>query len=1098
MATFFTNFNNKLPASQDNDCFLVLYKSPVYTLECNGNNTNLELPVTPEIVNKSPSDPWWAQNQYRIKDIIPCDQNLSGSENDGSTLIYDENDPTNIYYLRPDEQKLLTYLYNNDCSTSDSNHPIIQWYNNFKPKISGLVTEGLRPDINFIRPIDTSIINNEIENQEDLFVFDTVIRSRATQIYGTKINVYLPLTNSSITVPLTRYFTTSSKMVMFSSASDLSGSYITVPEFNYNKVLIIDGYGTLSSRVVKPAEEIPVEINSTIIFGTDENILIYASEPNIPAPPSIMSYEVSDTVPVRTILTVLPTPKRPGEDADIGYIFRFNGVNTKPSRIGPIPAENDVPGLLINQFEFDGPLDNQYVTVASVSNNGVGEFSYPIWLGSGCCFVEDGTVIAGTEETCQEYTTDRELSYTYTTGNCPASGSWLYGKTIANPSGSVFYAQKCKFGNYDQWLADFNTGAARNFYKDTSCIYLSQNIDTDIPTTIPTGTNVSVSYDSDTTITFGSISNTGTLYISSDDNSFTFSTIGTTAKPSSFSISVPTSYTPGSELLTLSSDGSIVSVPYVISSGKLICSDTSSTITYYDPEDGFLNQPLIDAGSQGDLIDLSTQTSVKTSVFRFAPSGFGSMVQYGNYQGTQFDVQISAGSYRGYFVNAKGDKGSLSSVASAVSSAIASAAVSSEQTLTVQDVQDNLLPLESVDAILAMLPISFVPDPVFLPCENPFYTRGGFNLNDAFTDECGCYETYIDKGELLYILGTLAALLGTLAALHKILGGLKAGYASLIGQRTAKEADLLSAQTSWAQAKREYADTLNNLTKFVNNYLDRDIFEGSFIETGENGRPIFHFPTGWRKAPGIEPLVRAVMRAWKFEKQMDMAVKRLTGELAKLASKIAAYVMKMAGIEAMIVGISATIGLLQSRLKELSDQPAISQLKQCAPGFSFCEWNGTYEESCGDTKQTDHRYWRRGYRDDGSLQTMPVGWPSCDCCHPCEPCHNPPPDICPVCPEGFPISMGTVLLRDPPLNGDEPCTNHFPICCPAAPAYDPNLTGPFQWDGPGIDVQTGKCVYYRINPDTRMAEFLFFDYAEQRRCCDGDCVAYCAFCDSLE
>ena len=144
MTIFKSNFSSKTPSPDNNnsqpECYFIIYKSPEFTLNCDGKDTMVELPVAPEQVYLYSNDPWWAANQHRIKQTIKCTDVSQRIDNNGSgSICVSSNNIKDCISITPDEEKLLNFIMNNDCSAPSGN-TISIWYNNILqtyPSLSG-------------------------------------------------------------------------------------------------------------------------------------------------------------------------------------------------------------------------------------------------------------------------------------------------------------------------------------------------------------------------------------------------------------------------------------------------------------------------------------------------------------------------------------------------------------------------------------------------------------------------------------------------------------------------------------------------------------------------------------------------------------------------------------------------------------------------------------------------------------------------------------------------------------------------------------------------------------------------------------------------
>ena len=1082
MTIFKSNFSNKTPSPDNNnsqpECYFIIYKSPEFTLNCDGKDTMVELPVAPEQVYLYSNDPWWAANQHRIKQTIKCTDVSQRIDNNGSgSICVSSNNIKDCISITPDEEKLLNFIMNNDCSAPSGN-TISIWYNNILqtyPSLSG--TKKLT------RSLDGECLDCDNLNLVTDYLFTV---QNALTISGNNANIV----NSNRTINLENYFDLSKRPIVSYSKSLYDNQDINIivsKQLGFNKAISIDEYSQVTTQDILPGQKL--QLKGTIILGAGASEFSPSTTP--PAPPSLLSFRNNDSVEYdpTTILTVVPTPKTPTEDRTISYVFRFNGVAIAPSRVGPIIGGNDIPGLSDNEYEFPGLWNEQYLTIASVSSNGVGEYSYPIYLGLGCCSVEDGTIISGSEERCQEYTTDRELSYIWSNITCPRSGSWLLG----TKQNEIFYPTGCTYGSYDSWLASFNSGNARNFYPNRLCYNLPFTTEIINPIFVPTGTNISVTPYPDTTISFTSVSSPGELYFNSDfdNNTFSFTTTAVTSGSIGFSIPKPASFVNGNELLSLSSNGSIISVPFNIVNDKIICSDISQNIEYYSAENGFIDLTALSIKQQ---VVRDVQT---VSMFHMAPSGVGSMCQYGNYQAPLWNSNY------GYFTDGTGRINPTQFLNSYVPSIMSNTntleEIAGAQTIAI----DPIDPLERRD------PINFVPTPFFIPCENPFYVRGGFNLDDIWNDECGCWDIYIDRETLIYIIGTIIALLATVLRLIKVGASLTAALLQNAIDTGAEKTVAAMSETSIATINIQAENISAQIREII---IERGVFSqpGHDLEYDQLAQAF----ADKLYEKGLEEEALA---------QANAEITRLVNEALNLKAQQDANTLTLAGVWASIAVIATIIA-------EWQKLPAITTRKTCSPGFDFCAWNGTYDVCGGvsvdpENMKIERGYWKRGYSPDGVRLTTPQGWPSCECCHPCEPCHNPPPDgengaVCPACPAGWaPMGLRFVGFLDPSMSVPnppdvDPCLNgETHVCCPPVEPGSPYTEGPYwgsitgsQSTAQGHDEASALlvapspegCIYFHsdlssLDPDglPTLPLYITKPYIEAKRCHDGDCIGYC-------
>jgi hypothetical protein len=1070
MTIFKSNFSNKTPSPDNNnsqpECYFIIYKSPEFTLNCDGKDTMVELPVAPEQVYLYSNDPWWAANQHRIKQTIKCTDVSQRIDNNGSgSICVSSNNIKDCISITPDEEKLLYFIINNDCS-APPNNAISIWYNNILqtyPSLSG--TKKLT------RSLDGECVNCDNLNLVTDYLFTI---QNASIVSGNNVTGI----DSGATINLANYFDLNKRPIVSYSKSLSDNQDINIiisKQLGFNKAISIDEYSQVTTQDILPGQKL--QLKGNMILGASS----FGFPPSgtgtatLPVPPSLLSFRNADPewgapYSPATILTVVPTPKTPTEDQTVSYVFRFNGVAVAPSRIGPIVARNEegneFPGLSDNEYEIPGLFNEQYLTMASVSSNGVGEYSYPVYLGSGCCFVEDGTIISGSEETCQEYTTDRELSYTWSNITCPSSGSWLLG----TKQNEIFYPTGCTYGSYDSWLASFGSGNVRNFYPNRACDNFPFTTEIINPIVMSTGTNINVTLSPSITINFASVSSTGELYFNSDfdNNTFSFTTTAVTSGSIGFSIPKPDSFVNGNELLSLSSNGSIISVPFNIVDDKIICSDISQNIEYYSPENGFT-----------DLNSLSIKQQVVRDVqtvamFYMAPSGVGSMLQYANYQASLWNSNY------GYFTDSTGKINSYApSIMSNTVEEIAGA-----QTIR-SDIQDFF---EFIDE-----PINFVPTLSFIPCENPFYVRGGFNLDDIWNEECGCWDIYLDRGELIYIVGTLIALAATALRLVKVGAGLTASLFQNTKDMDIQEAVAAISDKAIAQLEIETGRINDQIIDFIREnpgLIDFEDLDEIDIDVDD---------PGWPSDPRLDQLIEDLADKLRQKALEEDAQAKCNAEILRLFNEERDLLAQQDANNLTLAGVMASFAFIATIIAEWKKLPAITTRKTCSPGFDFCEWNGTYD-ACGGV-EAERGYWKRGYSPDGVRLTMPQGWPSCDCCAPCEPCHNPPPDgengvVCPACPEGW-VSMGLkfVGFGDPSMTAPEipdpdPCLNgETYVCCPPADAGSPFSNGPL-WGAPLTEggEWSNECVYFRPEPPW---DWTTKPYREHKRCDDGDCIGYC-------
>ena len=211
MTIFKSNFSSKTPSPDNNnsqpECYFIIYKSPEFTLNCDGKDTMVELPVAPEQVYLYSNDPWWAANQHRIKQTIKCTDVSQRIDNNGSgSICVSSNNIKDCISITPDEEKLLNFIMNNDCSAPSGN-TISIWYNNILqtyPSLSG--TKKLT------RSLDGECLDCDNLNLVTDYLFTV---QNALTISGNNANIV----NSNTIINLENYFDLSKRPIVSYSKS---------------------------------------------------------------------------------------------------------------------------------------------------------------------------------------------------------------------------------------------------------------------------------------------------------------------------------------------------------------------------------------------------------------------------------------------------------------------------------------------------------------------------------------------------------------------------------------------------------------------------------------------------------------------------------------------------------------------------------------------------------------------------------------------------------------------------------------------------------------------------------------------------------------
>lgn len=1147
MAIFSTNFNNPLPKTNidsDNPCYWIIYKPTPYTINCGDKDVSLEVPIAPEKINHSISTTWWSNNQHLIKAIIPCDQ-ISLDINASGQIPYcviSPLDNTNSSYVKdcvslyPEAQKLIEFLQNNDCALDNPNHPVLSWFNSIIANNPEIINSSQKFLTSFTKPCDNcNVFCDSCVPFGQYAVTNALLEHNGLEISGSSISV------NNEDIDLNDYFNTnllpivsyskqsiSNKIFLTNETSDLN---FQIPSWlGFNKALIIDDQGNLSSQNVIPGQIL--QLSDTIILGaTTESAPTGASlTVSAPSAPTILSFRISDgELGANTVITLAPNPNISNEDIVKSYAFRFNGVAIRPKRVGPADAIQDVAqGLSNNEYEFEGLLDGQYVTVASVGSNTIGSYGDSVFLGSGCCYISDGTVFDGIEESCQEYTTDTELSYTWSENSCAPTGSWNVGYIVTD-SGlfkDKFFITGCNSGTFDSWLNSYNSGIATNFRRNVDCSILSTGTVYDTLRPIPTGDNINLDVSPSLSLTFDSVLSQGSTKISYTDNMFTFSTDAATSGNIGFVIAKPENFTYGDEILSLSHEGTITSVPFILEGNNIVCSNVFANNTHYNPaESGFLD---INYSSQ-DIKPAVMPRTHTIGIFQFVPAGASATAQFGQHYINLFHTH----SDQIYFTDANNKRVDLSRY---VSNSYLSPVIYPEP-IIVQSLSND-----EFSACVAIGPpqgwwdpdarniendftLPLAPNLLEYPCENPFYIRGGYNINDLFTFECGCWIVLMSRQQALDLAIAIATIVLTMARLYKLLSGLLPAILSLDSQISSKNAekdnllDIMKRATEAMQRiEGEHPQIPGAFPPDFGwvNHIDKhdDGYDGPrviivFPTYDEDGNKITLSWDEWlAKHPFDENLqnlnnIYEDYQAWVNNKELrdgaDWNMRGLDKEIAKLVAEVEPLRSEAQGIQAQLAGLAASLALLKSQLDQFMNGPAFTERKTCNPGFDFCAWNALYDV-CGGSAEP-RAYWEKGYSPDGVRLTMPQGWPSCDCCSDCEACADPPPETgwgeaasspCQTCPDGYTSYWVQHSVVDPDVfDPSDPCEVSDKVCCPPA-----NTLGAFGYTlegiGPVTEGGTDKCRYFNISDPT--APVLSTNWEIAKRCCDGECVNYCDDC----
>jgi hypothetical protein len=1170
MTIFNTNFNNPFPRTNinsENPCYWIVYKSIPATISCNGENVSLGIPVAPEKINHNISSEWWAANQNRIQQIIPCENISLETDDTGKTqfcVISSSQDPNlnsirDCVSLYPEEQQLIQFLQNNNCDTTDSTNPVVIWYNDILLNNTKINSSSQKFFNSFTEACNScNIFCNTCVPFSESVAVDALLASNGSIISGNNVSIQ----NNTINLndhfetnlrPIFAYSKDSIKDKFLLSNSQLSSFNFSVPsKLGFDKALFIDDQGQVSSQDVVPGQII--SLSDTIILGSTTTTATLSLDNQLPpSPPTILSFRsVNSEIGSSTVITIAPNPRISNEDIVTSYAFRFNGVAFAPKRTGPAPAIQDGPEqLLENEYEFDGIFEGQYVSVASVGFNSIGSYGDSLFLGSGCCYISDGAVFDGTEESCQEYSTDRELSYTWSENSCVPTGSWNVGHLVTN-SGlfkDKFYITGCQSGSLNDWVSYYGSGIATNFRRNVNCSILGTGTVYDNFRMVPTGENINVIISPDITITFAKVLSEGSINIQQTEDSFSFSSTASTSGNIGFNISKPSNFSQGNEIVSLADDGSLTSVLFSLSNDRINCPNIFRNLTHYynSPASGIFTNSNYNA--QTDYVsDVILQGGI-SAAFGFAPSGFGFVSQFGQH----YINLINSNSDQIYFVDAMGSRVDLSSYVSTsyLDRFVYSTSIISSSSLSSSDNND-------FEACVALNPpqgwwdpkarnikndftLPLSPNLLEYPCENPFYVRGGYNINDLFTFECGCWNVLVSRQQVLDLAIAIATIVLTMARLYRLLSGLLPAILSLDGQIFGKNAEkdtLLNAMKQATEAMQRIEGEHPQIPGafppdygFVNHIDNHDDgYSGPrvvivFPIYDEDGNKIILSWDEWlEKHPFDENLqnldnIYEDYQAWVNNKELrdqaDWNSRVLDTEIQKLVAEVEPLRGEAQGIQAQLAALAASLVLLKAQLDQFMNGPALTERKECPIAtFEFCEHNEIYD-ACGGV-EGDRAYWQRGYSPDGVRLTMPQGWPSCDCCAPCEACHPDPPSLgwsgyetpsiyspCNTCPPGYSIMPGQpgpdyfVPLGDPPENpaSELQCDNNrAPVCCFIGD--DPDLVWnetnwslwPFT-DGPHWTSFDGVWGCYYIDPSTGF--YITKEHYLAKRCVGGDCIGYC-------
>ncbi len=1222
MTIFKTNFSNPLPKTNNEDpCYWIIYKPITHAMICNDKSISVNLPVAPEKINHHISDEWWAANQSRVQQIVPCDSVAPDIDSSGRIPFcvissYDDpnlNSTRDCTLLYPEEQQLIQFLQNNNCDMNDLTNPVVIWYNDILSNNRKISSSPQQFFNSFTEACNNCNVfcTTCVPFSESVLV-SSLLESNGSTISGN--NILIEQNN----IDLNNYFDTNLRPIVLyskdsaigqfaSSNSQLSSFNFNIPlSLGFNKALFINKQGQVSSKDVIPGQII--SLSNKVILGSTNEQLPVNLEPIIgqsqlstgdklpPSPPTILSFRtINGESGSSTVILLAPNPRISNEDVVTSYVFRFQGVAFTPIRIGPAPAIQDGPEqLLENEYEFDGILEGQYASVASVGSNSIGLYGDPLFLGQGCCYISNGAVFDGTEESCQEYSGDRELSYTWSENSCVPTGSWNTGHLFTN-SGlfkDKFYITGSQSGSFDDWISYYGSGTATNFRRNIEPSVLATGTVYDSFRMVPTGDNINIIISPDISVTFSKVLSEGSISIQQTANNFSFFTTATTSGNIGFDISKPTGFLEGNEIVGLGDDGSLTSLPFSLTDNRINSSNIFTNITHY----GKYKTPLpggpeedCDTGTQcpGGCIpeanwfccpdnihvamtaedcpgfnNLNVGYNVQTeeyapavmpregtfAVFGFAPSGFGFVSQFAQH----YINLISAHSDQVYFVDSKGSKINLDSYVSTSylrfhpEPIVVPAALSLDnnfETLGMDPPIGWLDPnMRDVDPVgLVVNPI--VTDLFFIPCENPFYTRGGYNIHDLFTFECGCWITLVTRKELLDFAVLLASYYLAVTRISRLLAGLGAEYATKLIDLN----DLENLKDSYLKEGLDHKKVV-------------DLIEATYPGIEDSFDPR-NLPPGWVVVGSdqlMNPTMNDVLQYWEIDEDgvltrlswdeylgkypeatalhdlddiysewqrhreqqgyMYQAYGRARGldqYINPLKTEVSALNGQIDTLWAQLSALYIALAAYQAQLGNFMQGPAVSFKKECPiESFAFCKHNFIYD-ICGG-QEGDRGYWQRGYDPDGFRHTLPQGWPSCDCCAPCESCNPDPPSLgwsgfetpsllspCQICPPEYTIMPGQpgpdyyVPLGDPPENplSDTQCANNrAAVCCFVG--NDPDL----QWnesnwslwpftDGPHWTNVDGVWGCYYTDPSTGFS--ITKEHYFAKRCCSGECVGFC-------
>ena len=187
-----------------------------------------------------------------------------------------------------------------------------------------------------------------------------------------------PTTIAGVAFDPADYFDTSLPPMRFISGAT-AGEFVVPEWLGFNRAVYINAQGGMADEYVAPRQII--RFYSTIVLGYDP---AGSEAPSLPAPPlfAVESVGNEETGPVYNV-TVDPVA------GATGYVFRFEGVAIRPSRIGPAPATPEGwPEITTGQYQYLMGLDGQAMTVASVNQNGTGVFSHFVTVGYQKCTQE--------------------------------------------------------------------------------------------------------------------------------------------------------------------------------------------------------------------------------------------------------------------------------------------------------------------------------------------------------------------------------------------------------------------------------------------------------------------------------------------------------------------------------------------------------------------------------------------------------------------------------------------------------------------------------------------------------------------------------------